>query len=271
MKVYIEYVLIDNFIIDFLLLKATFLILGIPVKKRRLFLCAILGSIIALLFPLMNFNLILTSIIKVFSGLLIVSLATKYATFKQYYKSFLCFLFFTFALGGAIIGVFSMLNLDYSSEISIALMILPAYLIIKIYIEIIKYFFNRTFEQKFTADCALYCGERRLEIKGFFDTGNSLTFCDKQVIVIDRKNLFKIVGEKELLQNKKYIEYQTSAGKSKMPIFSLDKIDIKLGETKYSYFDIYLAMGITGEKGLILHPSLMGGNYENIKSIKKAT
>ena len=54
MIVYIEYVLIDNFIIDYLMLKATFNLTGMPVKKRRLFLCAFLGAAIALMYPLMQ-------------------------------------------------------------------------------------------------------------------------------------------------------------------------------------------------------------------------
>lgn len=248
MVVYIEYVLIDNFCIDYLLLKATFFFTTTTVKKRRLFLCALLGSIIALLFPLINFDLIFTSILKIISGLLLVLLATKYQTLKSFYANFLCFLFLTFALGGAIIGVFSLLNLDYSSETSIAIMILPCYLILKVIIDIIKFSKNNQIEKNFTANCVLYHNNKVLKVSGFFDTGNSLYYNNKPIIVLDKKLFYKLFNTADILKNNTRIEYQTSAGNSKMPLFMLDKLELEYKENKYVIGSIYLGLGVVGNK-----------------------
>ena len=69
MKVYIEYVLIDNFVIDYLLLKATFAVTGYPYSKGRLFLCAFLGSLFALLYPLIPVGEPFITISKILFGL----------------------------------------------------------------------------------------------------------------------------------------------------------------------------------------------------------
>ena len=54
MTVYIEYVLIDNFIIDYLLLKTSLALSGVMVKRARLFFCAFLGAGFALLLPVIS-------------------------------------------------------------------------------------------------------------------------------------------------------------------------------------------------------------------------
>ncbi|MCQ2387994.1 MAG: sigma-E processing peptidase SpoIIGA, partial [Clostridia bacterium] len=191
MTVYIEYVLIDNFVIDYLILKATFKITGNPAKKSRLFLSAFFGAFFALIFPLIDFNAYLTVIIKIASALIILLIANGYQTNKSYYVTSVIFLSLTFALGGAVIGVYSILNLDYSNELSIAFMILPVYLFVKVIMELINYFFSRSKEESYFVTCTLYAENESLTLRGFIDSGNSLYYDNKPVIVIDKKDLLK--------------------------------------------------------------------------------
>ena len=126
MTVYVEYVLIDNLVIDYLLLKATFALTGINYARGRLFVCAFFGAIVALVYPLIT-NKALSLIIKVLTGFLITLLAVKYRSKKEYCVNTALFFCLTFLSGGAFIGVCSILGIDYSSEFSIAVMILPVY------------------------------------------------------------------------------------------------------------------------------------------------
>ena len=139
MIVYIEYVLIDNFVIDYLMLKATFTTTGKRYKKGRLFLCAFLGAIIALVFPLIKVHSVILIAIKVLSGILIILISNDYQKKKDFYVHALLFFWYTFLTGGVIIGVFNILGLNYSSEISIALMVIPVYFVLSACIHVIKF------------------------------------------------------------------------------------------------------------------------------------
>ena len=131
MTVYIEYVIIENLVIDFFMLKATFLLKGKKQKSFRLFLCALLGAGIALVYPLIEVSPIILTAIKIASGLLIILLANEYKTWKAFYVNALVFFSLTFLTGGAIIGLCSIFNVDYQTEIFLAFISVPAYFIIK--------------------------------------------------------------------------------------------------------------------------------------------
>ena len=82
MTVYIEYVLIDNFVIDYLLLKTTFSLARAKVKRGRLAVCATLGAAISLFYPLIEGVLAVSIPLKFCVGLLLVSLARKHQSLK---------------------------------------------------------------------------------------------------------------------------------------------------------------------------------------------
>ena len=54
MTVYIEYVIIDNFIIDYLLLKTSLVLSGANAQRARLLFCAVLGVGFSLLLPIIS-------------------------------------------------------------------------------------------------------------------------------------------------------------------------------------------------------------------------
>ena len=52
-EVYIEYAIVENFILDGLLLYLSFKTVRLPISKPRLLLAALFGSVFAVLFPLL--------------------------------------------------------------------------------------------------------------------------------------------------------------------------------------------------------------------------
>ena len=270
MQVYIEYVLIDNFIIDYLLLKASFVMTGICVKKRRLFLCAFLGSAFALVFPLLNFNLFFISLLKIISGAIIILISYNYKTVKSFFVQYLCFLFLTFALGGILLGICSIFNIE-PSNLSLWIFIIPIYCIIKVLVSVILYFYHKTLEHSFNCDCTLFKGEKVLQINGFIDTGNALTYQNKPIIVIGKKNIFSIISVNDFIKNTTFLKYKTSAGIAKMPIYSIDKIVVKFENKIIVKNNIFVGVGEVGEKQLLLSPVFLEENNENNISKIKGT
>ena len=258
MTVYIEYVLIDNFVIDYLLLKATFALTKTSVKKGRLFFCAFLGALFALAYPLISVQPILLTLIKLLTGALLTLIATNYNTVKHYYKTTVVFLFLTFAVGGVVIGFFELAGLNVSSEISIALMVLPAYISLKFVLAIVKHFSKTQTVTENIYPCELVLGEKTVETDGFMDTGNALYDGENPVIVCERKLALKLFSNK--LPKLKRIECETVIGKTKLLAMELKELRIYYGKTPNIIKGVTLA--VTDQKigtgyGVILHPALM--------------
>jgi len=272
MQVYIEYVLIDNLVIDYFLLKATHAITASPTSKLRLILSAIFGAVVALSYPLVYTIPFISVLIKVLSGLTMVIISVKAKTFRTYYINALVFFCLTFLTGGAIIGVFTLFNLDYSSEISIALMVLPAYLIIKGATTIIKHVYRQKDIRCYTYDVEIAVKERTVRLKGFVDTGNGLYDGDRAVVVVNKSTATKILGNFSGISLKR-ITVKTVAGEKQNLAFEIDGIKIYIGD-KVNINNRVTVCVTSTEIGdgydVILHPALMEiRNDRDFKETKK--
>lgn len=257
MTVYIEYVLIDNFVIDFILLKLTLQILGYRPKVARLFLCALFGAVLALVSPLLYFNVILLSTFKIMSGLLIFCFSTKFTSAKDFYRGVLFFFFLTFLLGGAIIGVYNIFNLDYNSEFSIATIIVPVYLLAKAVGSLIRYFYRRKNIESRVYFATIKVKEKAVRLKGFVDTGNMLYDGDNPVIIMGVKNAKKLLDGFTKI---KYLEYGTVSGKAKMTIIENATVEIysDKGERIINKVSVGVSKeNIGSEYQVILHPDTL--------------
>lgn len=256
MTVYIEYVLIDNFVIDYFLLSAAFTITGKTDKIYKRIIAAAAGAVFALIFPLFSDFGALTVIFKIAAGLAVVFAAAKYKTVKEYYVNATVFFALSFATGGAVIGIFSLFNIDYSEETAIAFMTLPVYIIIKALKGTVKYLFTRAGEEKNFYDCEItFCGNT-VKLKGFMDTGNSLYDGDSPVVICDKKTAVKIMGKR--FPKFKYITLKTVAGESKVLSFKVDFLKIFISGRANIFINITVAAVKNSGQGydVILHPAL---------------
>lgn len=262
MVVYIEYVLIDNFVMDYLLLKATFTLLKKEYKKGRLFFCAFLGAIIALTFPIVEISPVLLTLLKIISGLLLVLLARAYRTAKEYFLSAITFFILTFSLGGILIGIFSIFGVKEIGEVLIATIFIPAYVLLSGFVKGIKFIVKRKTFYPFLVKCEIVFRENKTEFIGFLDTGNGLYLKDEPIVVIGRRAFLKLIDKE--FPKMEYVEYKTVMGESKMPTFTVDKLLIYLTEEPNIIYNARVGIARHGEKDdydLILHPALIGENY----------
>lgn len=275
MQVYIEYVFMDNLVIDYLLLKSTFLILGRTVKRNRLILSAVIGAVIALLYPLLDGVKLISLSVKILSGFLILLTANKYQTARQFYLAVLLFFTLTFLTGGAIIGVYSLLEIPYSNEVSIALIIIPVYLILGGVVRLIKYMYRQKTVQSLCYDLELTLNDSTVKARGFLDTGNALFDGDNPVIVIDKNLAKRLLGDFRGVKIHK-ITVNTVSGTSQKLAFKIDRIKIyKLnGVNIYNSVTVCVSDAFLGDGyDLILHPYFMEDRtYElNATEIKEVS
>ena len=77
MKIYFEYVLIDNIIINFLILLCVAKTLHFNHKNWLLFISSIFGAVVALLLPLINLSQLMLLPLKLISGIIMLLIAFK--------------------------------------------------------------------------------------------------------------------------------------------------------------------------------------------------
>ncbi len=259
MTVYIEYVIINNLVIDFLLLKATFIFTGIPYFGRRLFLCAFLGACVALVFPFVETNGLILISLKIMSGLLILLLANNYKSFNAFFKCAIVFFLLTFLSGGAVTGIYNLLGIPLGTESVVATVLLPVYFIIKLTRKTIIYLSKRVNTQKFCYEAQLFFKDKSIKAKGFLDTGNSLYDGDNAVILCSSKFIKEFLGESIATVKFKKLKLSTLAGGKTNLAFRLDKLILYIQNKEhiFNYVTVCIADLGSSEYDIILHPALL--------------
>lgn len=213
MTVYIEYVLIDNLVIDYLILKITHNILKKTYSKPRLLLSGFLGAVFALLHPLYAFGGILELAVKLLVGVIVLLTSRKYKSVKDGFSSLLTFMIVTFIFGGCIYAVFGFLGVKLGTEVCIVLIILPILALYKMLVSVINFWQKNKEITNFTYDITLTHGEISITGKGFLDTGN-LTYVEgAPAVIISSRLAHKLLSVKDYVGLKK-IKINTASGQS---------------------------------------------------------
>ena len=270
MTVYIEYLLLDNLIIDYLLLKATFSTTGISVKKGRLFLSALIGTFFAFVLPLLNLNKVILTIIKIAVGLLMTLTCTTYATKKAYYISTVIFFLYTFLVGGIITGVYNLLAIPTGTEVCVATVILPAYLSIKGVVSVVKFLYRRKGVYSLTYKTQIVVNGKGVVGQGFLDTGNTVFDGDNPVIFCHKSLAQKFFDMGVILPLKK-ITLTTIDGITQKTAFTAQKIEIYVGDKNNIYNNVTVCVTSDGYDGLyqiILNPCMLEVGYVKQPNIK---
>ena len=262
MTVYIEYVLIDNFVIDYLLLKATFLLTKTDYKNYRLILTALFGAVIALLYPLVNINALFLAALKIAVGVFLLFISNRFYSAKRVYINFLVFLSLTFLTGGAIIGVYNILGLSYDTELSVAVIVVTFYILYRVFFSVIKYLYSKKSRIRVTFPCEMILEEKTVKVGGFLDTGNALTHNGKGVIICDKKTFARIMDVK--MPKIFTLQCSTVSGENRLFAFKIQKLKIYIGDEPNIFYNVTVAVGnIKAGDGydINLHTDFVGENY----------
>lgn len=259
MTVYIEYVLVNNFIIDFLLLKATFKTTGLSVSSKRLFFCALFSATATLLFPLISLRAIITTPLKICFGALIVALSAKFQTPKSYYVNLTVFFFYTFLTGGALMGVYSLLNIPINNELLVAVSCLPVYLVYLFARKVVEFIYRKKHVQAFVMDVEITVNGKTKKCKGFLDTGNGV-YDDGSPVVFMSKNLATCFFSGDKLPKIKYVNVNTVVSGGQKIALKTSRLTVYNSDKPNIHYNITACVSDKGfEDGyeVILHPALL--------------
>ena len=287
MNVYIEYLFLDNFVIDGVISVLTLKALRLSVKKWRIALAAAFGTAAAFLLPLIHIHAVLTFIIRMSVGAGMAFLIYDHKSFKRYFICFLVFMAVTFILGGACLGILFLTGADitnaatlnYQSSVPIGLIVLTV-TVAAFSVRKLCLFLNKSRDiSGFIRQAELHINGESAKFDAFIDSGNQLydTGSGLPVIIVENTILMRLLKNtltdmigpdskdkpKSILQNSHYIEYSTLSGKkTRLLVFRPDKLVIYSGGQANIIYDVMV--GLYNDKfdkpvryHALLHPALV--------------
>lgn len=178
MIVYVEYVLLDNLVIDFLILYAVSKLLKLSISKIRFMFALPLAVAFAFITPFLALNTVLLFLVKLTMGIIIVAVAFKTNLLKQFILSYLCFIFMTFLMGGICYGLQGFISgmqilgtsINYSSDYPISLIFIGAF----IFFIGGKNLYFALRQRKNNAHITICLGNQSVHLMALVDSGNQL-------------------------------------------------------------------------------------------------
>lgn len=231
MEVYIEYAIIDNLIMDFLLLKGTSKLTKTAQNNFRIAFGSIVATIIAVLLPIFKINDGISFIIKIILAMLVCLISAEHKTIFSYLKFLNVFVLLTFIVGGMIIGVLSIFGIEYSSEEIKKVGVLPIgvnFLVMVACYQVITKFVKSKIDKmqnNFICDIEITSNNKNYVFTAFVDSGNTLTDAKSNlpVLVCQKSVIDKLFyGEKP----KRYMPISTASGLGDLALYDIDKVTI---------------------------------------------
>lgn len=264
MVVYVEYVLISNFIIDFLILKATFFSVAKKVKVKRIVLVSVFASVLSLVFPIITVNKVVGFCLRLCSGILIVLISSDYKTVKSFYVTTLVFFCYTFLFGGSVYALTNSLNYKIDTQLKTLLVVLPVFLVYLLGKSIFRYILTSTQESKYFYDVEVCVGSVCKRLVAFLDTGNGLSDGEYPVIICS-KSIAKEFFKQTPFPALKHLYVSTVNGTDKKIAFTNTKICLINKDMQNIYNNVTMCVtdsGFSSNYQVIISPRLLKGLME---------
>ncbi len=258
MQVYAEYAFIENFFMDFTLLYAAKAASKNPAKYGRLAFAAVFGACFAVAYPLFGLKGVAAVAVKLASGVALCAVAGRYHTFKGFLKFTLVFLAATALLGGALMAIFALAG-EGRGAMGEGFILSSVPVGIPMFFALVLAFAVRKLRARFstakggTATCTIYLKQNKATCKGFFDSGNKVYSGGAPVSIVPESVAEKLT---DIGRIKTFVDIHTVAGKSKIAVFTADKLEIDDGKSKTVRQNVTLGVSPQRIKGAVLHPDL---------------
>lgn len=261
MNVYVEYAVVDNFVMDYLLLKLTALGGGVQSSVKKRALGALLGTVVAVYLPLLRVGCLTLIIIKAVTSALMVFFSCECGSVRAYVTRLAIFWCFTALFGGLLFGICTALGYDYdfftnsvSGDFLFAPAIIGGVLVYGVCYYFCKLFFKRKIIEPFLCRCGIKSCGQRVETVGFIDSGNSLTTADLCGVCVADKTLADYLLKSRTICGKcEKTYFQTAAGGSLMRVYTVDELTVINGKKQNIIYKAKI--------GVPDHPIDFGGEY----------
>ena len=204
MTIYIDIILIENIVMNFIILLSTSIISKTKINTIRIFLSSLLGSIYSILEYAFPFDIYSNQLIKIILSIVMVYIAFNPNNLKKFLKQFILFYLTSFTFGGCAFFLLYYIRpeqiLTESGKYILKIAVLGAMLgffILYIAFKIVKI---RIDKNAIINDIKIHYEEKEKTIKAMLDTGNLLLEpITKTPVVIVQKDELKSIFPKEIL------------------------------------------------------------------------
>lgn len=235
MKIVIEYVLLENFFINLIVLKTVELFL--KEKGKFFWISACFGSALTLATPLLGLTTFGNFLLQAGFAIFYICISFKFSTFKKFLGLYACYFLSSFLYGGACYffeGLFGITSL-----IIVLFVVIVVFLFVKI---LLKKRQRKKDLENFCFDVEIETGGKDYSFKAFLDSGNFLfdPVTNKPVCLLNFKafsTIFEDIEVEDILRkNNKiknlkfahYINFNTLNNSDKILVFQVDAM--KIGE-----------------------------------------
>lgn len=210
MTIYIDVVLLENLIMNFIILLATGLILKEKIKKTRLLLSSLLGAIYSVVSYMSILEIYSSMILKIILSIVIIYIAFNPQTMKKMWKDLLIFYLTSFVFGGA---AFALIYIVKPQEIlmknglflgtyplkTIILGAIIAFIVIMTAFTVVK---SKITKKDMFCQVSILLNGKNIETIAMIDTGNLLKepITNTPVMVVEHTLLYDCIP-KEILNH----------------------------------------------------------------------
>lgn len=180
-EIYADGLVLINFIIDYVLLCSLVKIIGRNKNGKRIFISSLFGGLSSLLIFLPPNLLLLQFLLKIVSVMLMILIANRFVSIKQYVKEIFSFLFLNCVFGGFVFLLYVLFPRKnaFVNPLAVYFHISPLFLLFSLAITYVCIFAFKAFTEKALLKSGNYkvtvslFGKKK-EFDGFLDTGNLL-------------------------------------------------------------------------------------------------
>ena len=209
MTIYIDIVLLENLIMNYIILSTTGIVMKIKMKQTRIIIAALLGAIYTIIGYTRILGVHTNVILKIILAIVIIQIAYNPQNIKKMLKEMMLFYFISFAFGGAAFAfIYIIKPQDILMKNGLFLGIYPikiiilSTIIVSMTIIIFTIIKQKTKYKDIFCKIEIYLNENIIKTTAMIDSGNMLKepITNTPVIVIEHTLLYDIIP-KEILNN----------------------------------------------------------------------
>lgn len=271
MTIYLDLILLENIIMNYIIILATGMVCKVDVKQIRVLLSSVLGAMYAIVIYFIDLKIYTSQITKLIVSTSMVYIAFNATNIKILLRQLIIFYLTSFCFGGVAYYLLYVVNPDLIKSINgvlvgtypIKIAILGGILgffIINISFKIIK---NKLTKKDMLYDIDIHYKEEKSRIKAMLDTGNLLTdpITNIPVLIVESQKLKNIIPENinKIIFSSEFADIHEDIKKrcSIIPFSSIGKNNGMIIGFRPDYIKIHTEAGEKVRKKVIV------GIYEN--------
>ena len=273
MEIYIEYALMENFLLDYALLYLATKAVKTPTRSWRIALSSCIGAVFAVLFPLLTLPKPLAYLLKIAVGLLMCLCLMKGMKNKNewgmYALTSVFFFAFSFFFGGAL----SALALEFPqntlpfSIVAVGFAVLTAFSVC-----FIEKLHQKRQIYAFLYECEVIFQEKSVKTQGFWDSGNLAMKNNLPVCFVCPSLFYDIFLEDILDKDRGHVrdemQIHTLGGVKNIPLYA-GELHVKMKNSAIKR-KVYFAPSknmLSREYSLLLPSGIFDGQSERVDKI----